>query len=436
MNKLMIIYKAYYYIANKILSQGLVKAEDIVGKRILLVGDNNVAWHNEETSCEYLRKLLLGLGAKECMVFGLLNGYKISAERLGNEDFFYGDLNSITEVLKDQEKFDTIIVLEGLERVDSFCKAAADIKHLAAREGSIYVLARTTFNVTGGPDAMLVWYEDLWRYEPETVSALFQADAPEVQILTSGNYKWLFISMKNLSSSDKLFGRRITMYSCQAGARIYEDQLKSMGYFRDTGLEALGRREVTDKSYYVHNYLSKYEHFLKKFRDERFTLLELGVYEGASERMWRDYFQQAQIVGVDIDPECKQYEDERIHIEIADLGKDETLQQLRDYRPAIIVDDASHLWSHQIKALFALFDVLPSGGIYICEDMETAANAEQYPGFDDCQIDSYTVCERVIRVVMSKTPCKEGPCAEEITRIGMATEMAAVVKGSCIFVKR
>lgn len=83
-----------------------------------------------------------------------------------------------------------------------------------------------------------------------------------------------------------------------------------------------------------------------------------------------------------------------------------------------------------------LFDVLPSGGIYIIEDIETSDNTEQHPGFNDCEINAYTFCERIIRAVMSKTPCKEEPLAATVTRIGLGTEMAAVVRGSCVFVKR
>ncbi len=68
--------------------------------------------------------------------------------------------------------------------------------------------------------------------------------------------------------------------------------------------------------------------------------------------------------------------------------------------------------------------------------METSANIEQYPDFNDCELNAYTFCERIIRVVMSKTPCKEEPLAEAITRIGLEIEMASVIKGSCIFIKK
>ena len=433
----MALFTAYYAIARELFSKNLINEEDISGKRILVVGDNNVEWMKGATACEVIRNYLLEHGAKECVVYGLLNGYRISAERLAAKEFLYGDFGNIAEKLQDREPFDTVIVMEGMERVESFRKAASDVKALSVGGGTVYLLARTPANITGGPEALLVWYEDLWRYEKSTMGALFQEDEPDILPFGYGKTcQWLLTRFKNMSPPENIFSRQVPMYSCQAYRRIYEHERRTLGYFKAHALEDLGRREVTDKSYYIHNYLNKYEHFLDKFRDERFTLLELGVFEGASERMWRDYFQQAEIVGVDIDARCKQYEGDRIRIEIADLGEYENLKRLRDFRPTIIVDDASHLWSHQIKALFTLYDVLPSGGVYIIEDMETAANPEQYPGFNDCKVDSYTVCERLMRVVMSKTPCKEEPFAAEITRIGLMTELAAVMKGSCILIRK
>ena len=427
---------AYYSIMNALFSNEAVKNEDIIGKRILLIGENTVGRVDGKTVCEKAREVLLKLGAVECVVFGLLNGFHISDSRLNTEGYFYGDFSNILEVMEKQAPFDTVILMEGLERVESFRRAAADIKKMTVNEGTIYLLLRTPSDVTGGPAAAIYWYEDIWRYEYDTAMELFKEDEPNIQTVSNGNLSWLLVTMKNISASENLLDHNLHMYSCRAGRRIKEEEYPKLGYFKDRELEKLGRREVTDKCYYGHNYLDKYEHFLKGFRNREFTLLELGVFDGASERMWRDYFPKAQVIGVDIDSRCKEYEGERIGIDIADLGKIEELKRLREYRPTIIIDDASHLWSHQINALLVLFDVLPSGGIYIIEDMETSANTEQYPGFNDCELNAYTFCERIISVVMSKTPCKEEPLAEAITRIGMDIEMASVIKGSCIFVKR
>ena len=164
--------------------------------------------------------------------------------------------------------------------------------------------------------------------------------------------------------------------------------------------------------------------------------MELGVFKGGSERMWKRYFPRAQIFGVDIDEACRVYAEERIEIRIGDLSQDEMLESLKEIRPHIIVDDASHFWSHQIKALFALFPALPSGGIYILEDLETSFHPHLFPVHGDAPLDAYTVAERIARVAASRKPCEEEPFAEEITAVGMATELVATMLSSCIFIKR
>lgn len=49
-------------------------------------------------------------------------------------------------------------------------------------------------------------------------------------------------------------------------------------------------------------YLPIYEQLLFPLREQPFTLLELGVWSGASLEMWRDSFPRATIVGIDLGP--------------------------------------------------------------------------------------------------------------------------------------
>ena len=65
-------------------------------------------------------------------------------------------------------------------------------------------------------------------------------------------------------------------------------------------------------------------------------------------------------------------EDEKTVIITGDVCSEEILERLREYKPSIIVDDASHIWSEQIHALFGLFDSLAVGGLYILEDIHTS----------------------------------------------------------------
>ena len=64
--------------------------------------------------------------------------------------------------------------------------------------------------------------------------------------------------------------------------------------------------------------------------------------------MWEKYFSNAMIYCVDINPQCAQYETERIKPIIMDLGIESEVLKLRNVKPEIIIDDASHFWNHQI----------------------------------------------------------------------------------------
>ena len=108
----------------------------------------------------------------------------------------------------------------------------------------------------------------------------------------------------------------------------------------------------------------------------------------------------------------------------------------------MIVDDASHLWSHQIKALFTLWEVLPHGGVYILEDLETGFASYRDMGFDDAPVPTYDVLAAIVEVATSKEYLRSGKHAAEgygmkaeIERIGGEMDMMTFIHGSCIMVK-
>ena len=67
----------------------------------------------------------------------------------------------------------------------------------------------------------------------------------------------------------------------------------------------------------------------------------------------------------------------------------------------IIIDDASHWWSHQIKALYHLFPSLKRGGIYILEDLGTSFEPYKFSNFDDANITTYDFLSAISECVCS-----------------------------------
>lgn len=137
-------------------------------------------------------------------------------------------------------------------------------------------------------------------------------------------------------------------------------------------LDELGHKYGTDKrSNGCHNYLKYYEMFLSSLRDERFNLLELGVWHGDSLRMWSEYFQNARIIGFDYD-DVRQHEDviNRIHIVRGDQTDKGRLIDLFDGADLkVIIDDAGHQGHAQIISFTTLFPLMQSGGLYCIEDL-------------------------------------------------------------------
>lgn len=129
-------------------------------------------------------------------------------------------------------------------------------------------------------------------------------------------------------------------------------------------LSELGHRHGTDK--YAHRYLPAYE---RHIRGEVRTLLEIGVLEGNSLRMWRDRFPTAQIYGLDIDPRCQEQEGRRIHVTIGSQDDSEVLNYLVDRAGGfdVVIDDGSHVNTHMLASWRYLWPHTRS--VYAIEDL-------------------------------------------------------------------
>lgn len=208
-------------------------------------------------------------------------------------------------------------------------------------------------------------------------------------------------------------------------------------------LESLGKYFGTDKCSDTHNYLNKYEMFLQKWKNEKINVLELGVFDGASIEMWEKYFLNAMIYGVDIDERCKKYEGGRKKVVIQDLNDEDGIDQLSYIRPTIIIDDASHIRTHQIKALWHLLPIMQPGGVFIMEDLGTNYDKYRNMIYNDSDVSCADFCLAISDVVLSgefvktsKTKPELVPLKEEIEFLAKQIEMAIFINESCLFIKK
>lgn len=224
---------------------------------------------------------------------------------------------------------------------------------------------------------------------------------------------------------------------------LQENNINEIYFEEYTWLDKLGQEFGTDKSSKVHNYLNKYEFFLNRWKDADINILELGVFEGSSLKMWGTYFSNAIVYGIDIMAKCVRYEGENRKVLIRDLSDENELDALGDIRPAIIIDDASHFWSHQIKALYHLLPRLQNGGIYILEDLGTSFSSYKNMNYDDASLSAYDFCSAIAEVVASQERLRDAhlrvellPLKQEIEFLAQQISMISFIHESCIIVKK
>ena len=158
-------------------------------------------------------------------------------------------------------------------------------------------------------------------------------------------------------------------------------------------LNQLGIKYGCDKSDIHHTfkgqtYLDVYETYFEKFKNSPIKFLELGVRQGQSISMWRDYFENAKvIVGLDISPECKVFEQGNIKIEIGSQADPMIIKNIiQKYGPFdIILDDASHINDLSIASFNFLKNSVVEGGYYIIEDLRNSyenltVDVKSWPG--------------------------------------------------------
>lgn len=134
-------------------------------------------------------------------------------------------------------------------------------------------------------------------------------------------------------------------------------------------LDELALRYGTDKSSRGHFYTRLYERFFGATRMEVESVCEVGVGSGESLRMWREYFPNALIYGVDLEHKCDM--GERITLLESEQTNCEKLNEnLHDKKLEIIIDDASHDQERTLKTLDCLWPILQTRGWYVIEDMD------------------------------------------------------------------
>lgn len=132
------------------------------------------------------------------------------------------------------------------------------------------------------------------------------------------------------------------------------------------------------------HYFEIYDRHFSRFRGKEVHIVEFGVFHGGSLQMWKSYFgDKAKIYGIDINPRCKELEEDNVEIIIGDQENREFLRSLKERIPKIdiLIDDGGHTMKQQINTFEELFSAIDPHGVYLCEDLHTSYWEEWEGGY-------------------------------------------------------
>jgi hypothetical protein len=148
---------------------------------------------------------------------------------------------------------------------------------------------------------------------------------------------------------------------------------KSSG-FCDIELHELGIKNDADKAL-TRLYTLSYGKYFRNNKNHIERVCEIGIHNGGSLKMWRDFFKNAKIYGFDINPSPLVDEDRIFTSTIDPVNRNDIelfldLNNICDFD--LVVDNGSHTMKDQQSTLGSLFKFLKPGGIFIIEDLHTS----------------------------------------------------------------
>lgn len=156
-------------------------------------------------------------------------------------------------------------------------------------------------------------------------------------------------------------------------------------------LTALANRYGSDKGTKIigkykgaHNFTDIYQSYLSEYKDAPMNILEIGLgADGASLKMWHDFFKNSIIYGLDI-RDFSYLNTARIKTSLLDQSNPEMtkkyIKELGNIDFDVIIDDGSHRPYDQQLSLDLFFTKLKSEGFYFIEDLLSNGIGDGFKG--------------------------------------------------------
>ena len=150
--------------------------------------------------------------------------------------------------------------------------------------------------------------------------------------------------------------------------KINQEVLKNSRTFKSYNASDL-------KSLKIETYFQVYDEIFEKFIDKKITFVEIGVLNGGSLKMWKNYFgDNARIIGIDLNPKAKELEKMGFEIFIGSQSSEIFWDNFYNKVGSvdIVLDDGGHQNDQQIITAAKSIPNINNGGLLVTEDVHTS----------------------------------------------------------------
>ena len=141
------------------------------------------------------------------------------------------------------------------------------------------------------------------------------------------------------------------------------------------------------------NFFYIYDDLLKKFKDKKITLVEIGIASGGSLFMWREFFKNnARIIGIDFNEGAKKWEKYGFEIHIGNQSDKFFWKNFYNQIGSIdiLIDDGGHTNEQQLVTFYNSYNHINEDGILIFEDTHASylkefGNPSKYSFINFCK---------------------------------------------------
>jgi len=144
-------------------------------------------------------------------------------------------------------------------------------------------------------------------------------------------------------------------------------------------LESLALYQIYKRTKYLsikhESYFHTYTELFEKYRGKKIVFVEIGILNGGSLFMWRDFFgEEARIIGIDLNPEALKWEQDGFEIYIGNQDDPEFWKSFfKEMGPVdIILDDGGHTNRQQIITTASCIKHIKDGGTLVVEDVHAS----------------------------------------------------------------